>query len=215
MAALLLDITDLYCERDDRVLFENLSFTLNSGQILQLVGKNGSGKTSLLRILCGLYHSYEGSVKFLEQEIVEDRENYHSSLIYIGHHVSVKAGLTAQENLCWYAKIHPQLDAQKIESALASVGLAGYEDVICQNLSAGQKRRVNLARLFMLPASEFAGSLWILDEPFTAIDVEGVAELEGKILEYSRAGGAVILTTHQALQISENVSQLNLDNWGT
>ena len=215
MAALLLNITDLYCERDDRVLFENLSFTLNSGQILQLVGKNGSGKTSLLRILCGLYHAYEGSVEFLDQEIDEDRESFHRSLTYIGHHVSVKAGLTTQENLRWYAKIHPQLDVQKIESALASVGLAGYEDVICQNLSAGQKRRVNLARLFMLPSTAFANSLWILDEPFTAIDVQGVAELENKILEYSRAGGAVILTTHQALQISENVSQLNLDNWGT
>lgn len=215
MAAELIEINDLYCERDDRILFEDLSFTLEKGQILQLVGRNGSGKTSLLRILCGLYHAYEGSVKFLNQEISKDRESFHNSLVYIGHHVSVKAGLTAQENLRWYAKIHPQLDPLKIESALASVGLAGYEDVICQNLSAGQKRRVNLARLFMLPREQFANSIWILDEPFTAIDVQGVTELEAKILEYSRAGGAVILTTHQALQISENVSQLNLDDWGT
>lgn len=215
MATVLLEVADLFCERDDRVLFENLSFQLHSGQVLQLVGRNGSGKTSLLRVLCGLYHNYEGSVKFLQQDIAEDREQFHSALIYVGHHLSVKAGLTARENLTWYAKIHPQLEVGLIESALASVGLAGYEDAYCQNMSAGQKRRVNLARLFMLPVHAYPQTIWVLDEPFTAIDVQGVATLEEKLLTYSRAGGAVILTTHQALQMTENVSQLNLDNWGT
>ncbi|MEH6444208.1 MAG: cytochrome c biogenesis heme-transporting ATPase CcmA [Oceanospirillaceae bacterium] len=215
MAAVLLDINDLYCERDDRVLFEHLSFKLKQGQILQLVGKNGSGKTSLLRILCGLYSSYEGSVSFLGEEITASRDAYNSALLYIGHNVSVKNGLTARENLTWYAKIQPQLDEKLIDQALAKVGLKTYEEVICQNLSAGQKRRVNLARLFMLDETSFDKTLWILDEPFTAIDGEGVHNLEQQMSHYVANGGTVLITTHQELQMKENLQQLNLDEWGT
>jgi heme exporter protein A len=215
VAALLLEIKDLFCERDDRVLFENLSFSIEQGQILQLVGKNGSGKTSLLRILTGLYQGFEGRVEYLGTEISQVREQYNSVLIYIGHNISVKLGLSARENLTWYAKVQPQLDDSLIDYALAQVGLAGFEDVLCQNLSAGQKRRVNLARLFMLPSEKFAQTLWILDEPFTAIDVDGVQNLEQKIVNYAQSGGAVILTTHQALHFEQGLVQLNLDNWGT
>ncbi|MFT5708532.1 MAG: heme exporter protein A, partial [Oceanospirillaceae bacterium] len=126
-----------------------------------------------------------------------------------------KTGLTARENLTWYAKIQPQLNENLIDQALAKVGLKGYEEVVCQNLSAGQKRRVNLARLFMLNETSFDKTLWILDEPFTAIDVEGVHNLEQQISYYVNHGGAVLITTHQELQIKENLEQLNLDEWGT
>lgn len=211
MTALLLEIKDLFCERDDRTLFENLSFKLFSGSVLQVKGKNGSGKTSLLRILCGLYQGYEGQVKFFGHDLADDRERLHQSLTFIGHKVSVKQALTARENLSWYANIQPQLDANLIHSALVAVGLDDYADVLCQNMSAGQKRRVNLARLFMLPDANFEHSLWVLDEPFTAIDVEGVAKLEQRILYYVENGGSVVLTTHQTLRI-KTVELLNLDN---
>jgi len=214
VAPVLLKVSDLFCERDERTLFENLSLELASGQILHIKGKNGSGKTSLLRILCGLYQGYEGSVEFLGESIANDRDAFNRSLLYIGHSVSVKQALTARENLTWYAKIQPQLDVQLIEQALSDVGLLGYEDVQCHQLSAGQKRRVNLARLFMFNDADIAHSVWILDEPFTAIDVDGVQKLEQQIVKYVKHGGAVILTTHQNLDI-ETLEQLNLDNWGT
>jgi len=206
----LLKVDELYCERDERILVENLSFQLIKGQILHIKGKNGSGKTSLLRVLCGLYQGFEGQVDFLGEPIDEAREAYNQSMLFIGHHVSVKQALTARENLSWYAKIQPQLDVDLIDDALAAVGMAGYEDVQCQQMSAGQKRRVNLARLFMFAPKNYADSVWILDEPFTAIDVDGVQKLEQKIVEYVEQGGAVILTTHQTLGI-KNLDVLNLD----
>ncbi|EPJ46684.1 MAG: cytochrome c biogenesis protein CcmA [Osedax symbiont Rs1] len=211
----LLNITELYCERDDRILFENLSFQLEQGQIIHLIGKNGSGKTSLLRILAGLYQGYEGQVEYLGQTLAEVRAAYNRALLYVGHNLSVKSGLSARENLTWYTKIQPQLDADLIDSALKKVGLQYFADVECQNLSAGQKRRVNLARLFMLPAANFANTVWILDEPFTAIDIEGVANIEEHIASYVSGGGAVILTTHQPLQMNAAVSKICLDNLGT
>jgi heme exporter protein A len=215
VTASLLAITDLYCERDDRVLFENLSLQLNQGQIVHLVGKNGSGKTSLLRILSGLYHSYEGSVKYLGQDISHVRNEYNKALLYIAHNVSVKGALTVRENLDWYSKIQPQLDSDMIQDAITSVGLNDFDDVLCHHLSAGQKRRVNLARLYMLPVSAFENSLWILDEPYTAIDVEGVASLENHLQGYVSEGGAVILTTHQFMHRTEAVVKINLDELGT
>ncbi|MEM5528658.1 cytochrome c biogenesis heme-transporting ATPase CcmA [Gammaproteobacteria bacterium AS21] len=208
----LLEISELYCERDERVLFDNLSFKVQQGEIIHLKGCNGSGKTSLLRIVCGLYQGYEGDVLYKGQPLASVREQFNGSLLYLGHNVSVKQGLTLTENLRWYAKIQPQLDEALIDFAIEQVGLKNYADVYCQNLSAGQKRRVNLARLYMHKNQQYQHSIWILDEPFTAIDVDGVASLESKILEYVKGGGTVILTTHQLLEIKEGVRCINLDD---
>jgi len=208
----LLEISDLYCERDERVLFDCLNFEIQQGEVIHLTGRNGSGKTSLLRVVCGLYQGYEGQVRYKGELLTQAREEFNSSLLYLGHHVSVKQGLTVTENLRWYTKIQPQLDEALIDTAIEQVGLTNYGDVYCQNLSAGQKRRVNLARLYMFKASRYEQSIWILDEPFTAIDVDGVASLEKKILEYVQTGGTVILTTHQRLQINESVRCINLDD---
>lgn len=206
MATALLQVENLFCERDERILFEDLAFSLNAGEVIQVEGQNGSGKTTLLRILSGLSNNYEGDI-FWQGEPVEDvRDDFLSELLYFGHHPGVKAILTPEENLRWYAAMHPGIDETQIIPALEKVGLAGYEDAPCHALSAGQHRRVSLARLYLSDAK-----LWILDEPFTAIDKRGVAEKEQLILEHARKGGSVILTTHHELGVGEYVRRLNLD----
>ncbi len=206
MSTPLLEVKDLYCERDERVLFQDLSFSLNSGEVLQVEGPNGSGKTTLLRILSGLSRAFEGELFWKGQPLAEGRDDFLESLLYYGHLPGVKATLTPEENLRWYAALHPQTDTitERIHEALASVGLYGYEDVPCHSLSAGQNRRVSLARLYLSRAP-----LWILDEPFTAIDKRGVAAKEALIEEHAANGGSVILTTHHELAIG-NLRQICL-----
>ena len=189
-----------------RILFEHLNFSVNTGDVLQIEGQNGSGKTTLLRILSGLSSHYEGTLRF-QGEIVDDvRDAFSSQLLYFGHQPGVKAALTPEENLKWYAAMHPSIDARGISEALERVGLYGFEDSPCHSLSAGQHRRVSLARLYLSNAP-----LWILDEPFTAIDKKGVAEKEALILEHAEKGGCVILTTHHELGVADRIRRLNLD----
>ncbi len=206
MSEPLLEVSQLYCERDDRVLFSNLAFTLTTGEIVQIEGQNGSGKTTLLRILSGLSRNYEGEIRWRGQPVEEVRELFCRDMLYFGHQAGVKAMLTPEENLRWYAALQPSLDADAITTALARVGLRGYEDVPCHSLSAGQNRRVSLARLYLSRAP-----LWILDEPFTAIDKQGVAAKEQLLLEHADRGGSVILTTHHELGIDGPVRKINLD----
>ncbi|MFT5721602.1 MAG: heme exporter protein A [Motiliproteus sp.] len=205
LATPLLEVKDLFCERDERVLFEGLCFALNPGEIVQIEGPNGSGKTTLLRILSGLYQAFEGSLLFRGQPIDAVRDEFLAALLYFGHLPGVKATLTPEENLRWYCALHPHTRLEGITAALANVGLFGYEDVPCQALSAGQNRRVSLARLYLSDAP-----LWILDEPFTAIDKRGVARKEALIAAHAEQGGSVILTTHHLLGISDNVRQVTL-----
>ena len=205
MGAELLRAKSLYCERDDRVLFENLDLQLNTGEILQIEGRNGSGKTTLLRILSGLSNNYEGEIFWCGETLGEVKEAFLAELVYIGHQPGVSAQLTAEENLSWQCALHPSLDNSKIGYAIAQVGLKGFEDVPSYQLSAGQKRRIALARLYMSSAK-----LWILDEPFTAIDKLGVAAKEALMLKHLSQGGSVILTTHQDLSDSMPVRTLSL-----
>lgn len=207
MSEPLLRVEKLFCERDDRVLFENLSFTVNAGEVLQIEGQNGSGKTTLLRILSGLSRNFEGEIYWRGEPLSEVRDQFHRSLLYFGHQPGVKGTLSPLENLNWYAAMHPAVDRARIMEALQRVGLRGYEDVPCHTLSAGQHRRVSLARLYLSDAP-----LWILDEPFTAIDRKGVTEKEALILRHAQAGGTVILTTHHEMALGERIRRLNLDN---
>ncbi len=202
----LLNVVDLYCERDERVLFDGLSFGLTAGELVQIEGANGSGKTTLLRILSGLSGDYEGDIFWCGEPVAKVREDFFSSLLYFGHQPGVKGMLTPVENLQWYSAIHPALLAEKIFPALDVVGLKGYEDVPCHSLSAGQNRRVGLARLYMNTAK-----LWILDEPFTAIDKSGVAAKERLLADHVASGGSVILTTHHNLTSCGSVTKINLD----
>jgi len=190
----LLSASGLSLERGGRELFRDLSFTVRPGQLVQIEGANGAGKTSLLRILSGLSrYGFEGSVQ------------RHAPQLYLGHHAAVKALLTPRENLAWHVAGECQHSDAAIEAALDRVGLYGYEDVPSMTLSAGQHRRVNLARLYLS-----SSPLWLLDEPFTAIDKSGVAELEQLLVTHVERGGAVVMTSHQPLQVAYQVEYLSL-----
>lgn len=201
----LLSGQNLACERDDRLLFSGLDFSLNSGDVLQIAGPNGTGKTTLLRMLAGLLPDYEGEICFKGQPVSDDPDLFRENLLYIGHHPGIKLNLTPEENLRWYQSLYRPATTEQIHHALAQVKLTGYEDVPCYTLSAGQHRRVALARLFLQPSP-----LWVLDEPFTAIDQGGVKEIEQLIADHAQQGGAVILTTHHNLSLPAELKVINL-----
>jgi heme exporter protein A len=205
----MLSARNLFCERDDRVLFEGLDFALSEGEILQVQGSNGSGKTTLLRILCGLNDSYEGDIFWHGQPLKEVRDDFYSALLYMGHKVGVNKVLSPMENLRWSCSLHAQTTDEEIQSALDKLGLRGFEDSPCYALSAGQQQRVSLARLLINPAK-----LLILDEPFTTLDVVGVKDLENLLDEHVAAGGSVMVTTHHKLNVNTEVRNLRLDDVG-
>ena len=180
----MLEARELLCERDERTLFSGLSFTLNAGEWGQITGSNGAGKTTLLRLLTGLSRPDAGDVLWQGQPLHQVR-----------HQPGIKTRLTALENLHFY---HRDGDTAQCLEALAQAGLAGFEDIPVNQLSAGQQRRVALARLWLTRAT-----LWILDEPFTAIDVNGVDRLTQRMAQHTEQGGIVILTTHQPLNVAE------------
>ena len=202
----LLALRNLYCERDGRVLFSNLNLTVDRGQIVRIEGPNGSGKTSLLRGVCGLCSAVQGELLWRGRPVTDSmqRDVFRQGALYLGHQPGIKVVLTPRQNLEWYAALSASATVD-LEGALRRVGLYGYEDVPCFNLSAGQQRRVALARLFLTRAD-----LWILDEPFTAIDKKGVEELEGWLSDQAGAGGAVLLTTHHALAVGRPVVSVSL-----
>ena len=192
----MLEARELLCERDERTLFSGLSFTLNAGEWVQITGSNGAGKTTLLRLLTGLSRPDAGEVLWQGQPLHQVRDSYHQNLLWIGHQPGIKTRLTALENLHFY---HRDGDTAQCLEALAQAGLAGFEDIPVNQLSAGHQRRVALARLWLTRAT-----LWILDEPFTAIDVNGVDRLTQRMAQHTEQGGIVILTTHQPLNVAES-----------
>ena len=186
MTAYVLQGSGLSCIRDDRVLFSELDFRLKAGQILLLEGKNGSGKTSLLRILCGFREPDAGEVHWGDEAI--NYSSYYADMAYIGHLDGIKKELTVLENL----KVSLALGVAgqySISDALKKVHLHGYDEVLVQALSAGQKRRLSLARLLITH-----NVLWILDEPFTSLDKQGIALIESLMVEHCANGGMIVLT---------------------
>ncbi len=202
----MLEAQSLECVRDDRLLFSDLSFSVAEAEVLQIEGSNGCGKTSLLRIICGLRLAEAGQVLWHGEKIQASREDYYENMVYIGHLPCIKAELTVLEN------VRALLDTRSlsvtdaiIEAALAKVGLATYEDVPGKALSSGQRRRILLAFVELSQAR-----LWILDEPLTALDVQGVALMESMILEHRAAGGSVIFTTHHGMQLDCDMRSIQL-----
>jgi heme exporter protein A len=190
----MLEAANLECVRGDRTLFSDLSFSLGDGELMRVAGTNGSGKTSLLRMLCGLLSPTRGEVRWQGENIRALREEYWREMIYLGHSSAVKDELTAAENLivaCTLAGI--PVNREQAMAALRGFGLGDCADLPAKVLSQGQRRRVSLARLILsekLP-------LWILDEPFTALDAAAVDYMQTLIAEHVARGATVVLTTHQ------------------
>jgi len=200
------EAVNLSCVRDERPLFSDLSFTIEPGDMVQIEGQNGAGKTSLLRILAGLSSPDSGEVRWKGENTCRQRDLFHQDLLFLGHQPGIKSVLTAYENLAFYQSVDGKVDSEALYQALENVGLLGYEDVTVAQMSAGQQRRVALARLWLTRAP-----LWILDEPLTAIDKQGVATLIELFEMHAGRGGMVVLTTHQDLQgVNRDVRKLRL-----
>lgn len=193
----MLEASDLQCERGDRILFSGLSFTLRDGEILQVNGPNGSGKTTLLRALCGLMTPTRGEIKWRDQRIRALGEEYLRELTYLGHLNGIKDDLTALENLLVNGRLTgAPLTRTAAMEALQRMGLEGFEDLPTKLLSQGQKRRVALSRLITAKAR-----LWVLDEPYTALDAAAVRTLQAIIGHHVETGGLAVVTTHQEVSI--------------
>lgn len=179
MTDLVLTMTGLSCRRDDRQLFHDLDFVVAPGDYVELTGPNGSGKSTLLRSIAGLFQDYDGRIEG-------------SQFLYLGHRPAVSPLLTPVDNCRWFLDLLGE--SADPQPALERVGLAGYEDIACQHLSAGQQRRVALARLLLARRP-----LWLLDEPLTALDAQGASLVGELIAEQCEQQGAVLCATHQSL----------------
>ena len=182
----------LECIRNDMVLFQDLSISVSSGEVLQVKGPNGCGKTSLLRILCGLALPNEGAVYWNGKDIREFNGEYVQHVNYVGHHNGIKVELTPAENLRVSNALSTTRNGASPEQALQQFGLYGYEDTPVRKLSSGQKRRVALSRLLLTHAQ-----LWILDEPFTSVDNAGRKFIAEVLKSHMDIGGMLILVSHE------------------
>jgi heme exporter protein A len=191
-----LEACELGCVRDDRSLFEGLSFRLVPGQVLLLEGRNGSGKTSLLRLLCGMRQPDAGEIRWGGEDIFRLGPDYHAHIAYVGHKDGVKLDLTACENLKLARGLGDPNTEISIADALEQVELSGFDDVSARNLSAGQQRRLALARLLVTRAK-----LWILDEPFTSLDTHGIGIVEGLFANHVAQGGMLAVTSHHQVAL--------------
>lgn len=205
----MLDVSNLECVRGELVLFSGLQFSLQPGELIHVKGANGTGKTTLLRTLCGLRKQEHGEICWEGRAIEDVRDDYNRSLTYIGHYNGVKDELTAMENLQVAGRLAGErYPEDAILDALQRIGLRGREDLPAQVLSQGQRRRVALARLLLSRTR-----LWVLDEPYTALDVNAVSELSAVIARHLAGGGMVLLTTHQDVDIDGVVRQLDLGGY--
>lgn len=190
----------LACRRGERILFKGLEFVVHPGEVVWLRGSNGRGKTSLLRLLAGLARPEDGEIAWAGQTLPRAREALGRSALYLAHANSLKDDLSAVESLGFLAALHGQLaEREDLLAALRAVGLFSRRDAAVRTLSQGQKRRVALARLALQPAK----SLWILDEPYDALDVDGCAVIDGLIARHVHAGGSVVLTSHLPLTLTD------------
>jgi len=199
----MLEVMDLECIRGERTLFSGLGFALRGGELLLVTGANGSGKTSLLRMVCGLLAPARGEVRWRGEDVRRLREEFWKQLVYIGHANAIKDDLTAAENLMMASALAGlPVSREEARAALRRLGLAGCEELPARVLSQGQRRRVALTRLALSQAMP----LWVLDEPFTALDATAMNDIRELIAQHVAQGASVMYTTHQDAQITAAVS---------
>ncbi|MCF6194621.1 MAG: cytochrome c biogenesis heme-transporting ATPase CcmA [Kangiellaceae bacterium] len=212
-----LKIENLAVYRSDLPLFEPVSFSVCAGESIQISGTNGSGKTSLLRCICGISHRHQGRILWNADasgkghasvdanSYEDDISDMYGNMLYIGHSLGLKPKLTVEQNLKFYQQLRFPQNAELIETALEQLNIGIYHDEEVGNLSAGQKRRVSLARLLTEPVS-----LWVLDEPMVALDLDGQAWLENVCNKHIAHGGLILLTSHQQITGINGLVQLEL-----
>lgn len=203
-----LRLDSVTCVRGGRTLFEDLQLEIKPGSILRISGDNGSGKSSLLRILCGLLPPHTGQVFWGEDAIAEDRDQFHGELIYLGHIPALKSDFTAIENILSLALLGGlSISPEEAMNALRESGLERQAQQFVRTLSQGQKQRIALTRL-RLPKTK---ALWILDEPFNALDREAHLALQSLVIKHVSIGGIVALSSHQELEIDSDARVVHLE----
>ena len=190
----LLEGREINCWRGDRHILRDVSFGVRAGEFLKITGPNGVGKTTLLRIVCGLLPAENGTVEWRGKVVRSSNDDFHLEMAYLGHLNSLKADLTARENLHFRAGLRQSLTAAEVDAALDRVGILSRGDLPARSLSAGQKRRLALARLLLADAT-----LWVLDEPVTNLDTAGVGLVEDLVREHVARGGLAMAAAHQRL----------------
>jgi len=204
MAPPLLEVTGLSCRRGGRLVFDRLSFALGEGELLALTGRNGSGKTSLLRALAGLTPPHAGTIAWQGMDIAEDPETWRGRLAWLGHLEGLKGDLTVMENLVFAERLRGGEAGDRLEWALVALDLIGLSAREVRTLSAGQRRRTALARIVLSQAP-----LWLLDEPLNALDLPAQAAFRTALQKHLAAGGLAIAATHAELGI-EGAQRLDL-----
>ena len=205
----MLTLDDLSCARGDRVLFSGANLTLSPGEALYVTGANGAGKTTLLRVVCGLAMPEHGEVLWNGEPTRQLREEFARHLLFLGHAAALKDELSAIENLLFSASLSGcAVTVPLALDALRQLGLKGREHLPARVLSAGQRRRVNLARM-LLPSPP---RLWVLDEPFTALDTRALDQLAGILANHLKSDGMIVYTTHQDVSFPGcSVRRLNIE----
>ena len=199
----LLETVDLSCSRGDRLLFEDLSVCVRAGEVVQVHGPNGSGKTTLLRVLCGLRRPAGGRIRWRGLDIEPGAPELRADIQYVGHSGGVKLDLTPRENTEVAIGLCARPTGTTAAAALSRLGIGRLRDVPARTLSAGQRQRVALARLLTC-----AGALWVLDEPFTALDTRGIALVDEMLCEHAAAGGAALITSHHPVALGRTTPRL-------
>ena len=199
----LLETVGLSCARGDRLLFEDLSLCISAGEVVQILGANGSGKTTLLRVLCGLQPPAEGVIRWRDRNVAPGAPELRAEVQYVGHAAGVKLDLTPRENLRVAVALGPRPTETTVDAALARLDIEAFGDSPARTLSAGQRQRVALARLLTC-----ASLLWVLDEPFTALDAHGVAIIDAMLREHIEDGGAAIITSHHPVALDRVTPRL-------